>query len=405
MPALPRVLYPSDVVRYGPRAGRCVTVGGRVVQAEGARLRVADAYRSLDVLGCGARAARPGDLVVVEGRYSRGALRQARLVERYPAPHSTADGEFARLGWSGAGDRLCQRARALRVIRDYFSRRDFVEVDTPLRVRCPGLDANVDAVVALGWFLCTSPELHMKRLLVGGMPRIFQLCHCTRADELGPWHEPEFMMLEWYRAFSGAEAVMRDTELVVGAVVRKLTGKLRLRLPSGRRLDLTLPFDRLSVRDAFRRFAQEPDAVTLADRDPNRYFELLVGQVEPALARRSRPVFLFDYPLSQAALARPAPHDPSVAERFELYVAGVELCNGFGELTDPIEQRRRFQQELAERKRQRRPRYPLDEAFLGALSEGMPPSGGNALGVDRLVALACAAESVADVQAFPAARP
>jgi lysyl-tRNA synthetase class 2 len=402
MPARPTVLCPSDLLLGRSRAARRVTVGGRVALAEGGRLRLADAYGTLEVLGCDGSAARPGDLVVVEGRYSRGALRHGRLIEHHAAVEPPAQGEFARLAWRGVGNRLRQRAQAIRVIREYFSRRGFVEVDTPLRVRTPGLDANVDAIGAQGGFLCTSPELHMKRLLVGGMPRIFQLCHCSRADEQGPWHEPEFLMLEWYRAFCGVEAVMRDTELLVAGVVRKLSGQTWIRLPSGRRMDLARPFTRLSVREAFRRFAGQPDAVRLAERDPARYFELLVGRVEPALARSARPVFLCEYPLSQSTLARPAPHDPSVAERFELYVGEVELCNGFSELTDPEKQRRRFRRELLARRRQRRPGYPIDAVFLQALREGMPPSVGNALGVDRLVALACGAAAVAEVQAFPA---
>jgi lysyl-tRNA synthetase class 2 len=155
------------------------------------------------------------------------------------------------------------------------------------------------------------------------------------------------------------------------------------------------------VRDAFRRWAGIRDASRLARRNPNRFFELLVGRVEPKLARLPRPVFLCDYPISQAALARPSPSDPSVAERFELYAGGIELSNGYGELTDPVEQEKRFRAERARRKATRRRVYPLDERFLGALREGMPRSGGNALGVDRLVMLALGAKSVQEVVAFP----
>jgi lysyl-tRNA synthetase class 2 len=148
------------------------------------------------------------------------------------------------------------------------------------------------------------------------------------------------------------------------------------------------PFEHLTVREAFQRYAGVKDAARLAARDEDRYFELMVGKVEPALAERPRPVFLTHYPISQAALSRPHADDPTVAERAELYFGGVELCNAYGELTDPVEQRRRFTDEAARRKDLGRTVYPLDEPFLASLVEGMPPSAGNALGFDRLVMVA-----------------
>ncbi len=371
-------------------------VGGRVASAN--PLVVADALGSVAVqppLGV-----EPGELVVVEGRYERGRLTGARLLERYPAPPSAASGEFAALAWSGRGRRLVQRVRALAEIRAYFHKERFVEVDTPQRVPTPGLDLHVDAIRTSGGYLVTSPEHAMKRLLAGGLPRIYQLSHCWRADEQGPLHQPEFMLCEWYRAFCGQVDVIADTEQIVLRVATALAGKPVLSAGK-RRIDVTPPFPRLTVRQAFRRYAGVQDAVELAARDEDRFFELLVDQVEPALARRRRPVFLCDYPLSQASLARPSPRDPTVAERFELYAAGVELCNGFGELTDAAEQRRRFRRDRAERRRRRRPVYPLDESLLAALAEGMPPAGGNALGVDRLIALALGVADIADVMPFP----
>ncbi|HSU39100.1 MAG TPA: amino acid--tRNA ligase-related protein, partial [Polyangiaceae bacterium] len=245
-------------------------------------------------------------------------------------------------------------------------------------------------------------ELALKRLLVGGLPRIFELARVLRADEQGPLHEPEFTLLEWYRAFAGFEAVLADTERLVARVARRVRGRAELVLPDGRRVDARPPFERLSVREAFRRHAGVADAAALAADDESRYFELLVGRVEPALERLTRPVFLLDYPLSQAALARPSPRDPSVAERFELYAGGVELSNGYGELTDPVEQARRFRAERRARRAAGRPTYPTDERFLAALREGMPPSSGNALGVDRLVMLVTGAKSIAEIVAFPA---
>jgi len=237
---------------------------------------------------------------------------------------------------------------------------------------------------------------------VGGLSRIFQLAHCFRAGEIGPLHEPEFSMLEWYRAFAGQEEMIRDIEEIVERVVRTLAGVPRLRLADGERVEVRRPFERLSVREAFRIHAGIRDASDLAGQHPERYFELLVDKIEPALAKAPRPVFLTDYPISQAALARPKPGDPAVAERFELYLAGVELSNGYVELTDAREQRRRFSEERRVRRSSRRPVYAIDERFIDALEEGMPPATGNALGVDRLIALALGAAHISDVLAFPA---
>ncbi len=393
------VLAPSDVLR-GARG--LLWVGGRVMVVEGASLVLADAFANVraEITPC-RPALVPGELVVVQGRLDRTRKLRGHVVERYPGAPLHAPSEFARFAADGVGRHLVQRARALEVIRGYFAEQRFVEVDTPIRVTAPGVERTVDALRAHGGYLITSPEHHLKRLLSGGLPRVFELVHCTRAEEQGALHEPEFMMLEWYRAFAGQTDVMRDTEQVVERVVRALTGSSKIRLPDGRGVDVRAPYPRLGVREAFRRHAGVADAIELADRDEDRFFELLVERVEPALAARKRPVFLCGYPASQAALARLSPKDPTTAERFELYLGGVELCNGFGELTDPVEQRRRFNTERVERRRAGRPTYPLDRQLIAALEEGMPPAGGNALGVDRLVMLACGATSVADVQAFP----
>jgi lysyl-tRNA synthetase class 2 len=243
----------------------------------------------------------------------------------------------------------------------------------------------------------------MKRLVVGGFPRVYQIAHASRANEVGALHEPEFSMLEWYRAFSDMEAVVRDTEEVVARVVHGLSGRASVRV-GARRIDVRPPFPRLAVRDAFRRYAGVADAVDLAEQDETRYFQTFVDKVEPALAKASRPIVLTEFPVTQAALARACPHDARVAERFETYVGGVELSNGFGELTSSTEQRRRFLAEQARRKRTGAPVYPLDERFLSALDEGLPPTGGNALGLDRLVALALGVPRIADVMAFPRER-
>jgi lysyl-tRNA synthetase class 2 len=202
-------------------------------------------------------------------------------------------------------------------------------------------------------------------------------------------------MLEWYRAFAELEDVLRDTEELVRSVVRGLAGESSVFVLGKRKVTVDKPFQRITVREAFQRFAGVKDAAKLAAKDEERYFELLVSKVEPALSELPRPVFLTHYPISQAALSRPHASDPSVAERAELYFGGVELCNAYGELTDPVEQRRRFVEEAKRRRALRRTVYPLDEAFLASLVEGMPPSAGNALGFDRLVLVATNRSTIA----------
>jgi lysyl-tRNA synthetase class 2 len=367
---------------------------------------LADALATVDVTWSDApEEVAPGDLLVVRGivRRQRGqvSLVEAVVLDRCAAPPSTGTGEFARFAWHGIGRRLRARAQAFATVRAYFDRRGFVEVDTPQRVPSPGSDPNVEAIPSGELYLITSPEHHMKRLLAGGLPRIYQIAHCHRGEELGTLHESEFSMLEFYRAFADMAHVMGDTEELVARVVRALSGKKQVALETGERVSVTPPFERLTVREAFRRYAGVPDAVELALQDQTRYFELFVSQLEPALASHRRPVFLTDYPLSEAALARPSPQDPSVCERFELYLAGVELCNGYGELTDAAELERRIAAERRRRRASGARAYPADRALVAALREGLPPCAGNALGLDRLIALALGEREIARVIAFP----
>jgi len=365
-----------------------VEVAGRVFNVDGKLLVVADAFARITVEMTRAPGVEAGDLVVVSGLPGAKRLTSGKLISRQSCPTPSAAGEFYRLVFAGEAERLRDSARAAAAVRAFFVERGFLEVSTPLRVPAPGVDFHVDAIAASGQYLITSPELEMKRLLVGGMPRIFQLARVARADEQGPLHAPEFSMLEWYRAFSGLEDVLRDTEALVRSVVRSLAGEDDVFVLGNRKVSVKGAFERLTVREAFQRYADVKDAARLAARDEDRYFELLVSRVEPALAQHARPVFLTHYPISQAALSRPHAADPTVAERAELYFGGVELCNAYGELTDPREQRRRFVSEAKRRKALKRPAYPLDERFLASLVEGMPPSAGNALGFDRLVMVA-----------------
>jgi len=393
-------LSPSDLGRV-PRGNR-VRVGGRVSAIDALACELADAFSSLRVAELSAPGLAPGDLVILEGVYDGQVLSEARVLERAPCPEPRGDGDLARFAWQGVARHMQARARALTAVRDYFAREHFLEVETPLRVPAPGVDLHLDAIPAQGGYLITSPELHMKRLLAAGFPRVFQLARASRLDELGRLHEPEFGMLEWYRAFAALPQMLSDTEQLLRLVAESVSGEAKLFAATGEHYELALPFQRISVREAFREHAGIADAVDLAHTDEARYFELLVSRVEPGLAREPRPLFLWKYPANQAALARLSAEDPSVAERFELYVGGVELCNGFDELTDPVEQRLRFEQDAARRAAEGRALYPIDERFLAGLRSGMPRASGNALGFDRLLMLATGARELADVIAFPA---
>jgi len=297
-------------------------------------------------------------------------------------------------------DRLERRARAVAQVRGFFESRGFLEVETPLLVPSPGLDVHLAAFeVPMGAglrYLSTSPEYQMKRLLADGHALIFQIAKAFRKDELGERHSPEFTMLEWYRAPGAVEDVMRDTEQLVACVTG---GTVAV---EGAAHDTRPPFRRMTVLEAFAAFAgtAAEETLAMAERDEERYYRLLVDRVEPALEALNGAVFLTEYPATQASLARKKPGDPRVAERFELYVAGLELCNGFGELTDPVEQRARFENDRRVRAEQGLPAYPIDERFLEALERGLPPCAGNALGLDRLIALACGTRRIADVMAF-----
>lgn len=299
--------------------------------------------------------------------------------------------------------RLRERARLLAEVRRLFDGMGFLEVQTPVMVVSPGLDLHLDAFEVAGGdrgsprWLITSPEYQMKRLLADGWERIYQITPCFRRGELGAHHNPEFTMLEWYRAHAGIEEVMLDTE---GLVVAVTGGTVRL---ADRVVDVLPPFERVTVCEAFERFAgwAEDQTLQAAEHDEDRYGRTFVEKVEPALERFDHAVFLVDYPASQASLARRKPGDPRLSERFELYVAGVELCNGFGELVDPVEQRSRLLRDQAVRRARGLPVYPIDDRFIEALGR-VPPSGGNALGIDRLTALTCGSTEIGPVIAFAA---
>jgi elongation factor P--(R)-beta-lysine ligase len=303
-------------------------------------------------------------------------------------------------------------------VRRFFAERDFLEVDTPLLVSAPGLEVHVQAVEAgADRWLITSPEFQMKRLLAAGMQQIFTLCRCFRAGEEGRHHSTEFTMLEWYRAWAGIEDILRDTQELCAAVVEAVRGDTVIEV-DGRPVDVAPPWKRMTVAEAMQWFAgvelagdEEPqelaEKLAAAGIDTGSatawddlFYTAFVSRVEPAIADLDAPVFVTDWPVRLAALARRKPGNPRVVERFEAYVGGVELANAFGELTDPVEQRARFEDDRAARAERGLADYPVDEKFIAALEEGVPECAGIALGVDRLVMLVCGAASLRDVLAF-----
>jgi lysyl-tRNA synthetase class 2 len=290
---------------------------------------------------------------------------------------------------------LQTRAAIVQAIRDFFLQRDYLEVETPYRIPAPAPESHIDAVPADGWFLHTSPELCMKRLLAAGYPRIFQVCHCWREGERGSRHIPEFTMLEWYRAGTDYQGLMEETEALIQSVARHLGRRGRLAY-GGRRIALASPWPRITVSEAFARYAHTAMAAAL---EQDLFDEIMVRDIEPQLGL-DKPVFLYDYPAERGSLARLRADNPSVAERFELYIAGLELANGFSELNDAEEQRARFLHEEAYRRALGKRPYPAPEKFLEELRD-MPAAAGIALGVDRLVMLFVGAATIDEVVAFP----
>lgn len=286
------------------------------------------------------------------------------------------------------------RARVFQAVRGFFIGQGFLEVETPHLIPAPAPEAHIEPVRAGEGFLHTSPELCMKRLLAAGYPRLFQICRCFRAHERGSLHLPEFTLLEWYRAGADYRDLMTDCEALLTEVSGAL-GRTGLLSWGDLRISIAPPWERLPLEEAFSRYAP----VSLEEAmDKDRFEEVLTREVEPRLGLQ-RPVFVLDYPLPMAALARRSPRYPEKAERFELYLGGVELANGFSELTDPREQRARFEEARALMGRMGKAPTPLPEPFLKSLEE-LPACAGIALGLDRLVMLLADAPSIDAVVAF-----
>jgi elongation factor P--(R)-beta-lysine ligase len=316
---------------------------------------------------------------------------------------------------------LLARNAVLRGVRAWFQARDFLEVDVPALVVSPGNEAHLHAFATdlihddgsrSTRYLHTSPEFACKKLLAAGEERIFSLGHVFRNRERTPTHAPEFTMLEWYRVREAYRVIVEDT-LALVRLAGAVTGR-RLWSWRGRACDLAVEAEWLSVHEAFKRHAGV-DLLSVLERDQlaavspvafgadeswsDIFSRILVEKVEPHLGQ-GRLTVLYEYPAIEAALARTCAHDARVAERFELYACGVELANGFGELTDCVEQRRRFVADMDVKEARYGERYPLDEDLLTALAV-MPEASGVALGLDRVIMLAAGARSVEEVQWAP----
>jgi len=313
---------------------------------------------------------------------------------------------------------LRRRAALTAATRAFFAARGYTEVETPYAVVAPGEEVHLRAFRTVRehpdgrtepLWLHTSPEFAMKRLLVGGSGPIFQLARVWRNGEGSALHSPEFTMLEWYRPGADLAGLMDETEAFLRAVLPPVVSCRGVQTSLDR-------FERMSVADAFARYvgadvlATAGDAPALAaaagvrlrpdENWEDLFFRLLLERVEPRIGR-DRPTCLTHWPAAQAALARRDPADPRVAERFEIYVCGIELANAFVELTDAAEQRARFVADRARRHAASGPDWPMDEDFLAALEHGMPPAAGPALGFDRLAMIAAGADRIGQVLWLP----
>lgn len=344
-------------------------------------------------------------------------------------------------------EKFVQRSRIMQKIREFFVKRGFLDVETPLLVKLPGMEPYLDVFktefVGLpgpqpdrpgtaeaerqDMYLITSPEYALKKLLVAGFEKIFQLGKCFRNKETaGDRHNPEFTMIEWYRAYADYTATMEDTEELVYELVKFVKGGDELRITNHESgatgaeisIDVRLPWTRLKVKDAFKKYAgvDYPDfenterlrniaqkkgyKVNPQTSYDDLFFLIFMNEIEPKLGF-DKPVILYEYPVSMASLSKKCGHDPRYSERFEAYIAGMELCNAFSDLTDPDEQLARLQAERKERQKLGKEDYPVDQSFIRALQFGMPPCSGNALGVDRLIMLLTDSQSIEDVLFFP----
>lgn len=322
------------------------------------------------------------------------------------------------------------REKVIDALREFFKIRQFHEVETPLLVRSPGTEPYLDVFeTELRFsegdthraFLLTSPEYAMKKLLAAGLKNIFQICKSFRNGEgRSTRHNPEFTILEYYRSHADYTSIMTDMEELLTFLAKKVKGSEYEAgfQYQGFHIDLGRPFLKYSVEEAFQQFAGVSREVLLSEQQlisaaqkkgyqtnqdttwEQAYNQIFLNEIETKLDK-SKPTIIYDYPASQAALSKKKENDPAFAERFEIYLAGIELGNAFSELIDAHEQKTRLIAELAERQKLGKTEYPLDEDFIEALSSGLPECTGIAIGVDRLVMLFANVASIEDTLFFP----
>ena len=419
--------YPSRVLwRHQPAASAATVVGevavrGRLLRFAEGQGRIADESGGIDfVVKTRIEEIKAGDIVELYGIVAESIIEvtQARLLV-----HSNTEwyqGDWARFHANGLWANMRVRAAVLDAVRDFFRDANFLAVDTPTLIRASAQEEHIQLFeteyqgdkAQEQLYLAPSPELYMKRLLGVGFERIYQISRSYRNGEMGPQHNPEFTLIEWYRAYASYEDIMADVENLVVHVAESVLGQSSV-VREGREIGLQPPWERISVREAFARWAAIDldacadagslfrraralgyDSARRGDSWEDLFHKILLEKVEPELAQLGA-THLFDYPRQLAALAKLKEDDSAVAERTEAYLGGVELSNGYTELNDPARQRERFA-------RGARPEgAPADETFLAAMERGIPPAGGVALGLDRLVMIVAGASWLDEVIAFP----
>jgi len=293
------------------------------------------------------------------------------------------------------------RERVIDTIRSFFKNQGFHEVFTPILVPIPSIEPNLEVFESelrtskgekRRAFLIMSPEFSIKKLLAGGIGNCFEIAKCFRnEEEASPLHNPEFAMLEWYRINADYKDIMKDFE----HLFLKIIGKDKLEY-QGEVYDLSLPWPKIRIPNAFKKYAGK-DVLKVSDED---FYKIYFNEIEPELLKMKKPYFIYDYPISQASLSKPA-KDPRFAERFEVFLGGIELGNCFSELTDAKEQKKRFETDKKDRERMNKTKYPIDEDLIEALKEGIPAVSGIAVGVDRLVMLVADVSSIKETLFFP----
>lgn len=320
-------------------------------------------------------------------------------------------------------DVFLKRTRIVRFIREFLTQRSFIEVETPMLQPIPGGAAarpfkTFHNALGMELYMRIAPELYLKRLIVGGLERVFEINRNFRNEGISTRHNPEFTMLEFYQAYATYEDLMDLTEEMISSLVQEIHGTKKIKY-QGQELDFTPPWQRITVKDAIKKYSKAGEAIfsdkaaalgfskTLGLSIPEGYShgKVLLEIFEQVAEKEFiQPTFVTHYPLEVSPLSRKSDKDPSLVDRFELLVNGNEIANAFSELNDPIDQKERFLGQLKEREAGDTEAHEMDEDYVRALEYGMPPTGGEGIGIDRLVMILTDAPSIRDVILFPQLR-